>query len=151
MLNQIKLFFEQHIALPPAKKSGEENLQIACAALLIEMMHIDDQLKKEEQASIVSRLETQFSLSPEQTSSLIELAEEQRKAATDYFQFTHLINREFSTEQKIKLIESLWRIAYADGDLSMYEEYLVRKISDLVGVSHTDFIILRNRVKAELT
>ena len=149
MINQIKLFFEQHIALPPAK-SNEENLQIACAALLIEMMHIDDQLQTEEQESIVARLETLFSLSPEQTSTLMDLAEQERKAATDYFQFTHLINREFSSEQKINLIESLWRVAYADGDLSMYEEYLVRKISDLVGVSHTDFIILKNRVRAEL-
>ncbi|MGY6277980.1 tellurite resistance TerB family protein [Methylomonas sp. MgM2] len=151
MLNQIKLFFEQHIALPPTEKSREENLRIACAALLIEMMHMDDRLKKEEQESIRARLEALFSLSPAQTNALTELAEDQRKAATDYFQFTHLINREFSTEQKIKLIESLWRVAYADGDLSMYEEYLVRKISDLIGVSHTDFIILKNRVKAELT
>jgi len=148
MINQIKLFFERHIALPPAN-SNEENLQIACAALLIEMMHIDDQLQKEEQESIVGRLGTLFSLSPEQTSALIELAEQERTAATDYFQFTHLINQEFSSEQKLKLIESLWRVAYADGDLSMYEEYLVRKISDLVGVSHTDFIILKNRVRAE--
>lgn len=149
MLNQIKLFFEQHIALPPAK-SNEENLQIACAALLIEMMHMDDQVQNEEQESIVRRLESLFGLSPEQTNDLIQLADEQRKAATDYFQFTQLINREFSAEQKIKLVESLWRVAYADGDLSMYEEYLVRKISDLVGVSHTEFILSKNRVKAEL-
>jgi len=149
MINQIKLFFEQHIALPPAK-SNEENLQIACAALLIEMMHMDDQVQNEEQESIVRRLESLFGLSPEQTNDLIQLADEQRKAATDYFQFTQLINREFSAEQKIKLVESLWRVAYADGDLSMYEEYLVRKISDLVGVSHTEFILSKNRVKAEL-
>ena len=149
MLNQIKLFFEQHIALPPAQ-SDEQNLQIACAALLVEMMHIDDRLEEEERQSIVCRLGELFSLTLEETNSLIELAEEQREAATDYFQFTHLINREFSSEQKLKLIESLWRVAYADGDLSMYEEYLVRKISDLVGVSHTDFIFLKNRVRAEL-
>lgn len=150
MLNQIKLFFEQHIALPSPADANQENLQIACAALLIEMMHMDDQVQQEEQASIVSRLESLFSLSPEQTSDLITLADQQRTAATDYFQFTHLINRQFSTEQKLKLIESMWRVAYADGELSMYEEYLVRKISDLLHVSHTDFIILRNRVKSEL-
>jgi uncharacterized tellurite resistance protein B-like protein len=150
MLNQIKLFFEQHIALPPAK-SNQENLQIACAALLIEMMHMDDQVQTEEHQSIVSRLETLFSLSPEQTRALIKLADEQRQAATDYFQFTHLINKEFSSEQKNLLIESLWRVAYADGDLSMYEEYLVRKISDLLGVEHIDFIMLKNRVRSELT
>jgi len=151
MLNQIKLFFDQHIALPPASKSNEEELRIACAALLIELMHIDDQLQIAEQQSIESRLGALFSLTPEQSDALIELAEAQRKTATDYFQFTHLINQEFSTGQKLKLIESLWRVAYADGDLNMYEEYLVRKISDLLYISHTDFIILRNRVKSELT
>lgn len=149
MLNQIKLFFEQHIALPPAQ-SGDDNIQIACAALLVEMMHIDDQLEQEEQDSIVTRLESLFSLMPEQTNALMALAEEQRKAATDYFQFTHLINREFSPEQKLKLIEALWRVAFADGELSMYEEYLVRKVSDLLHVPHTDFIMLKNRVKNEL-
>lgn len=149
MLNQIKLFFEQHIALPPAY-ANEEPLQIACAALLIEMMHIDEQLEEEEQKSIVARLEELFSLTPEQTASLIELAEEQRSAATDYFQFTHLINREFSEEQKIKLVEALWRVAYADEELCMYEEHMVRKIADLLHVSHLDYIMTKNRVKSEL-
>jgi len=150
MLNQIKLFFEQHIALPAPAKSNEENLQIACAALLIEMMHMDDRVQAEERESIISRLKSLFSLSPQQTNDLIELAEQQRNVATDYFQFTHLINREFSTEQKLKLVESLWRVAYADGELDMYEEYLVRKICDLLYISHTDFVISRNRIKAEL-
>lgn len=150
MLNQIKLFFEQHIALPPTTQYNEEKLQIACAALLIEMMHMDERLEEQEQASIVNRLETLFSLSDEQTNALMALADQQRKAATDYFQFTHLINQTFSSAQKIGLIESLWRVAYADGELSLYEEHLVRKISDLLYVSHTDFIIAKNRVKAEL-
>ncbi len=149
MLNQIKLFFEQHIALPPVQ-SSEQNLQVACAALLIEMMHIDDRLQEEEQQSIVSRLGELFSLMPEQTESLIEFAEEQREAATDYFQFTHLINQEFSAEQKVKLIESLWRVAYADENLCMYEEHMVRKIADLLHVPHIDYIMAKNRVKAEL-
>lgn len=149
MLNQIKLFFEQHIALPPAQ-SIEDKIQVACAALLVEMMHIDDQLEQAEQDSIVTRLESLFSLMPEQTSTLMTLAEEQRQDATDYFQFTHLINREFSPEQKLSLIESLWRVAYADGDLSMYEEHLVRKIADLLYVPHLDFIMLKNQVKDEL-
>lgn len=148
MLNQIKLFFEQHIALP-AVQTNEQNLQVACAALLIEMMHIDDRCQEEEQQSIVDRLEELFSLSSEQTNKLIELAEQQRKTATDYFQFTHLINHEFSEEQKISLIESLWRIAYSDEELCMYEEYLVRKIADLLHVSHVDYIVTKNRVKTE--
>ncbi len=148
MINQIKLFFEQHIALPPVE-SDEKKLQNACAALLIEMMYIDDQLTIEEQNSIVAKLEELFSLSAEQANSLIELADKQRKSATDYFQFTHLINSEYSEEEKIRLIEALWRVAYADGELSMYEEHLVRKIADLLHISHLDYIMTKNQIKNE--
>lgn len=74
------------------------------------------------------------------------LAEQQRKQATDYFQFTSLINKGYSLEQKIGLIESLWKIAFIDGVLDMNEEYLVRKIADLLYVPHTAFIMAKNRI-----
>jgi uncharacterized tellurite resistance protein B-like protein len=74
------------------------------------------------------------------------LAEQQRKQATDYFQFTSLINKEYSLEQKVRLIESLWKIAFIDGVLDMNEEYLVRKIADLLHVPHTAFIMAKNRL-----
>jgi len=67
-------------------------------------------------------------------------------ALTDYFQFTSLINKECSLEQKVRLIESLWKIAFIDGALDMNEEYLVRKIADLLHVPHIDFIMAKNRV-----
>lgn len=151
MLDRIKFFFEHQIALSDTQKKSETNLQIACAALLIEMMHIDDRIDEAEKASIVDRLEALFSLEPEQTEQLLALAAEQREQSTDYFQFTHLINQTFTVEQKVQLIESLWRVAYADAKLDAYEEYLVRKIADLLFVSHRDFIMAKNRVKSELT
>jgi uncharacterized tellurite resistance protein B-like protein len=146
MIDQIKLFFEQHIALPATKNSSEGKIQIACAALLIEMMHIDNKLEAEEQRSVVCRLETLFELTPQQTEYLLELASQEREEATDYYQFTQLINREFSTEQKRELIESLWRVAYADGKLDAYEEFMVRKIADLLHLQHKDFIMTKHRV-----
>ena len=146
MLNQIKLFFEQHLALSGPEESLEEKLQIATVALFLEMMTMDDKVEPEEQEIILSLIHQNLSLTAEQTDSLIELAEQQRKAATDYFQFTSLINKEYSLEQKVRLIESLWKIAFIDGVLDMNEEYLVRKIADLLHVPHTDFIMAKNRV-----
>jgi uncharacterized tellurite resistance protein B-like protein len=107
---------------------------------------MDDKVEPREQEIILSLIHQNFSLTPEQTDSLIELAEQQRKAATDYFQFTSLINKEYSLEQKVRLIESLWKIAFIDGALDMNEEYLVRKIADLLHVPHIDFIMAKNRV-----
>jgi uncharacterized tellurite resistance protein B-like protein len=149
MLDQIKLFFEQHLALSGPEDSLEEKLQIATVALFLEMMYMDDKVEPEEQEIILSMIHQNFSLTDEQTTSLLELAEQQRKGATDYFQFTSLINKEFSQEQKVRLIESLWKIAFIDGVLDMNEEYLVRKIADLLYVPHTAFIKAKIRVGPE--
>ena len=147
MLNQIKLFFEQHLALSGPEDSLEEKLQFATVALFLEMMYMDDKVEPEEQEIILSLIHQNFSLTAEQSTSLLELAEQQRKQATDYFQFTSLINKEYSLEQKVRLIESLWKIAFIDGVLDMNEEYLVRKIADLLHVPHTAFIMAKIRVK----
>jgi len=147
MLNQIKLFFEAHLALSGPEDSLEEKLQIATVALFLEMMTMDDKVEPEEQEIILSLIHQNFSLTAEQSTSLLELAEQQRKQATDYFQFTSLINKEYSLEQKVRLIESLWKIAFIDGVLDINEEYLVRKIADLLHVPHTAFIMAKIRVE----
>ncbi len=147
MLNQITLFFEQHLALSAPENTLEEKLQLATVVLFLEMMNMDDKVEAVEQDIIFSLIRQNFSLSAEQTTSLLALAEQQRKEATDYFQFTSLINKGYSLEQKVGLIESLWKIAFIDGVLDMNEEYLVRKIADLLHVPHTSFIMAKNRVE----
>jgi uncharacterized tellurite resistance protein B-like protein len=149
MFNQIKLFFERHLALSSPEDTLEQKLQLATAALFLEMMSMDDNVDPKEQEIILSLIQQNFSLTAEQATSLIELAEQQRRLATDYFQFTSLINKEYSLEQKVRLIESLWKIAFIDGVLDMNEEYLVRKIADLLHVSHTAFILAKNRVGSD--
>lgn len=146
MINKIKLFFEQYITLSDPNQITEENLQLACAALFIEMMHMDDKLCSEETEMILKRVSDIFGLSIENANSLISLATLERRQATDYFQFTSLINKGFSQQQKITVIKTLWQIAYADGELDMHEEHLVRKMADLLHVPHLDFIRSKNQV-----
>ena len=140
MLNQIKLFFDKHIALPAPEQVTEESLHLACAALFIEMMYMDDKTRAEEQDMILKSVRDIFSLSVEEAKTLISLATQQRKQATDYYQFTSLINKGFTQEQKTTLIKKLWKIAYADGELDKYEENMVRKMADLLHVPHLEFI-----------
>lgn len=149
MLTQIKLFFERHLALTAPTETTDEKLQLATVALFLEMMTMDDKVETVEEDLILQLIQQNFSLTTEQTTALLALAERQRTQATDYFQFTSLINKEYSPEQKILLIESLWKIAFIDGVLDMNEEYLVRKIADLLYVPHTAFIMAKNRVNAE--
>ena len=146
MLNQIKLFFEQHLALSAPSETPEEKLQLATVALFLEIMQMDDRVEVKEQNIILSLINQNFSITTEQSTSLLQLAEQQRTQATDYYQFTSLINKEYSQEQKVRLIESLWKIAFIDGILSIQEEYLVRKIADLLYVPHSAFIMAKNRV-----
>lgn len=136
MLNQIRLFFDEHIKLPAPEETSAEQLKIASAALLLEMVTMDDKIEAIEQEAVLSLVQQRFSLTPEQASTLSEMAEQQRKESVDYYQFTSLINKSYNLDQKIELIESLWEIAFVDGDLDMHEEYLVRKIADLLYVPH---------------
>lgn len=146
MLNQIKLFFEQHLALSSTEQTAEEGLQLASVALFMEMMAMDNVCKESERDLILSMVQKSFSLTKEQAETLIASAEKKRQQATDYFEFTSLINKQCSLEQKIQFIESLWRIAYADDELDSQEEYLVRKIARLLHVPHINFIMTKNCV-----
>lgn len=146
MLNQVKLFFEQHLALLAPEDNSPATIQLAAAALFLEMMAIDDKIETKEQEEVLALIQQNFSLTLEQATSLMVLAEQQRQQATDYFQFTSLINKTYSPEQKIQLVEILWKIAFVDGVLDVQEEYLVRKIAELLYVPHSAFIMAKQRV-----
>jgi uncharacterized tellurite resistance protein B-like protein len=149
VISRVKGFFDRYITPAPgnADTISEHSLQIATAALLIEMMRADAEITKEELRAVKATIQSRFSLSREETESIIELAEEEIWQSTGYFEFTSLINRSFTHEEKIKVIEYLWEIAYADHILDKHEEYMVRKISGLIHVSHRDFIDAKLRVK----
>jgi uncharacterized tellurite resistance protein B-like protein len=151
MVNTIKQFFEKYVKPSPDNTDNisEHALQIATAALLIEMMRADADITDEEEETVTATIQSKFELTGEETSALIELAHDKVWEATGYFEFTTLMNKGFSHEQKIKVIEHLWEVAYADGILDKHEEYMVRKIADLIYVSHKDFINAKLRVKKQ--
>jgi uncharacterized tellurite resistance protein B-like protein len=148
MLDQIKLFFEQHLALAAPEKITEEQMRLVSVALYLEMMAIDDNSDPAEQKLLLSLVQKSFSMTVDEAAGLMASAELKRKQATDYFEFTSQINKHFSSEQKIQLIESLWRIAFIDGVLDVQEEYMVRKIAGLLHVPDSDFIRIKNQVSS---
>jgi uncharacterized tellurite resistance protein B-like protein len=75
----------------------------------------------------------------------MDFAAEEAKQATDYFQFTSLINKHFSQEQKIEVVENLWQVAFADGHLDAHEQHFMRKIADLLYISHADYVAAKQR------
>ena len=145
MLKQIKLFMEQQLAISEPEGPAEDALQLASIALYLEMIEMDDRVEVKERELMTSLVRESFSLSEEQAAALIAEAEQKRNQATDYFQFTSLINKQCSLEQKIAFIESLWQMAMVDGKIDPQEEYLVRKLADLLYVPHVEFIMAKNR------
>jgi len=147
MLKAIRRYFEEHIASPAPAQSDEHRLQVATAALLAEVMRLDGQAEPERRA-ILEAVRKRFSLADDEAATLVELAEAEARDAVDYYQFTSLINREFTAEQKSHIVELMWQVAYADATLSAHEQHVMRKIAELLYVSHGDYIAAKLRAKA---
>ncbi len=150
MIGTIREFFQQRIrAEVESEDRVDHGLRLATAALLIEMSRADFHVSETEEAALSDMLQRHFNLTGAETRELLALAAEEVKASASLYQFTDLIDRHFSLEQKRQVLELLWRLAFADGHKDKYEEYLVRKVADLIHLSHRDFIQTRLKVEAE--
>jgi uncharacterized tellurite resistance protein B-like protein len=108
--------------------------------LLIEIGRCDTDLDERESVVILERLRQIFSLPDKILEELVRLADEQLHRATDLFQFTQLINEHYNYEEKLRLLDSMWKIAYADDHVDKFEDHMIRKVAGLIHVPHSDFI-----------
>lgn len=150
MINSIKTFFEQKIE---SSESGDttssviSKVDLTCAALLIEVMNSDHELDERESQEFLEVLRQSYHIAEEDLLELADLAKAEATEATSLYQFTRLINDNYDYEQKISLIENMWRIAFSDEKLDKYEDHLIRKISELIYLSHSDFIKAKLKVR----
>ena len=150
MLKNLRRFFDQNIqSISGGQHAGlpERALQLATASLLIEVSRADFHVNAQEKQAIVDAVQQMFSLTTQETHELVELAESEIEDATCLFEFTRLVNEHFDYSQKLKIVEMMWRVSYADLDKDKYEEHLIRKISELIHVSHHDFVRMRHQVE----
>ena len=145
MLKSIREFFDQRIG--NQAPSGSPTIERATAALLAEMVRIDRDVTAEEQAIAHRAIQEKFGLSQAEATELLQLADEEVRQAADYYQFTSLINRTFSQEQKERVIELLWQVAYADDELSAHELHLMRKVAGLLHVPDSAYIAAKMRAR----
>lgn len=124
---------------PPTTPQGDADspegghaVQLAAAALLLELAHADDEFSPEELSYIEGALARQFDLTEDEVTNLIELAGKEHEESVDHFQFTSLISENFDLGQKVVLAEVMWGLVAADGQIASHEAYLVRKISNLL-------------------
>ena len=142
MIDSIKNFFSEKIETSDDKsqESSERSVSIATCALLLEMAHADSEFSDEEKNSIIRILQSTYAITEDDAKELIRLSEMERQESTDLWQFTNLINHNYSREEKIKVAETLWNIVYTDGKVDQHEEYLMRKLTYLLDLDHQDMI-----------
>ena len=139
------------------QKDASEDLEIdehgsikACIALMLETSMADDLLDESEIKTLKATLINDFELEETEIDELIEISKKNVDNSTSLYDFTRDINDNFDAKERFKLIESMWKIAYADGNIDKFEEHIIRKVSNLIYVSHSDFIKAKISAKEKI-
>lgn len=136
----MRRFFEQHVLGATRLEPEEHHLHVAAAALMLEVSRSDYHVGDTERRAVARALELALEVPPERTAQIVGLAEQQVRLGTRVHEFARLIDERYSKVHKRRLVELLWRVAFSDAELKTQEEYLVRKIAELIHVPFDDFL-----------
>lgn len=150
MLQLLKEFLgEVGAGAKPASRFDENDYRLAAAALLIHVMAIDGGESAVERDKLHAVLKRQFELDDDATVELIDAGLSADRDAVDLYSFTSLINRSLDEDGRRRIVRMMWEIVYADGRMNEFEDNVVWRASDLLGVSSRDRVELRRSVAAE--
>ena len=150
MLKSIQNIF-RHRNQEASDSSEIYQRELAYASLLVEVIKSDDKFDDREREKLLDVLSKKLKIRDDELQNFAELAKQKSDESTSLYEFTREINDKYEYDEKVKLIEDLWRIAYSDGQLDKYEDYVIRKIADLIYVTHSDFIKSKLSVKNQPT
>lgn len=123
--------------------------RLATAALLVHVANVDGKIDPAERARLREVIHQRFGLDAAATTQLIEKAEESDREAVDFFHFTNVLKRQLDNAGRHRIIEMMWDVVFADGEVSEFEENVVWRISELLGVPTRDRVALRQKVAEE--
>ena len=146
MLKSIQNIFKRK-ENEPAVDSKKSEQELTYASLLIEVINSDNKFDDRERDKLLEILSSKLGINKEELDNFTELAQKKSEDSTSLYEFTREINDQYEYEEKVSLITDLWGVAYSDGKLDKYEDYVIRKIADLIYVSHADFIKSKLKVK----
>lgn len=141
---------ESNYSITESTDNKNKKFQIAACALFIEMAKADGEFTEEEKNFIITEMNKTFDLDAQCTKELMELAELIVKDSVSIYEFTGIINQQFSQEEKLKLIESLWRLIYQDKKLHAYEDHLIKRIAATLNIEHKQIINAKLLVKEQM-
>lgn len=125
---------------------ADDDYRLATAALLIHVANVDGKIDPPERLRLRDVIEARFGLDDAATTQLIAAAERSDKEAVDFFHFTNVLKRSLDDAGRHKIIEMMWDVVFADGEVTEFEENVVWRIAELLGVSTRDRVMLRQKV-----
>jgi len=143
------LFTQDVIETDKPKIDNSKKLQVATCALFVEMANADDNFDDNEKELIIKLMKDIFNLKEDDVHELIELSEEEIKDSVSLYEFTEVVDTELNKNEKIEIIENLWRLILVDDKLHQYEDFFIRKIVANLHLSHGDMITSKIKVKGE--
>ena len=143
-MNLFEKLFSKSSASSSDQTVTNNTLQLATCILLIEVSKSDDDFDIDEQDNIKKLIQAKFDLTTEELNHIYSISNENHKKMTSLFEWTDIINKECSYEEKLIIIGYMWDIAFTDSKIDKYEDYTIRKVSELIYVKHKDFINLKN-------
>ena len=152
MLAKVRSFFLERGGRAEATdgRHSQDELQLAAAALMVEAARLDGTFDETERVHVGSVLRQRFALDSDQTELLIEAAAETVDAIPEIYGFTRTIRDHFSHDERIAMLQMLWEVAYADGELHDYEASLLRQVAGLLYVTDQESGIARKRARERL-
>ncbi len=148
MLNKLMNHFAP--ASPEPNSSPQERLKVATCVILLEAARADDEFTDDERTKIVTTLQQRFALSDADVKELIDAATAERQESSDLWKFTHQINDACTTEEKIGIVEEIWRVIVADGGIHGQENTLAHQIARLLNLTHGQLIEAKVKVLDEV-
>lgn len=140
MLARIREIFIGTATAEETEQSHEERVQIATCVLMLEAATADSEYSEEESVHMLQTLRTRYRLSKDDAEELMEVARQRRDDSFDLWQFTNQININCTIDEKLEIIEEIWRVVYADGRLDGHEDYLMHKFRKLMNLTHKQLI-----------
>jgi uncharacterized tellurite resistance protein B-like protein len=142
-----KNWISRQLGLPGAQgaPTDDDGHKLAVVALLVEVLRADYQVSSREREAVIAAASRVLGLQEPESAALVAAAEREIDKAHDLYQFTSQVNRSFTEDEKVQLLEQLWRVAQADETVHKYEEHLIRRVADLLHVPHSGFIAAKLR------
>lgn len=148
MIKRLAAFFGGEA--PPEEEHSVEARHLATCVILVEAARADDNFTEDERRHILKVVRERFEMSAEEAEELLQLAIDARGESSDLFRFTREINAAYSVEEKVEILEEVWRIFYSDNSLSGHEDHLAAKLRNLLNLNHPTMIEAKMRVLNEI-